>query len=420
MFSSQLSLSAESLGRFHILTVYRIFTGIMGAGPARTPSPGERHNHGPGQGMAMGPMGLAALLQEIIGATINPPSAVHGDAVYSQEALDRIVSTLMEAHPQSNAAPPATQTAIDQLEKKKLTDEMIGSEGKAECTICIDEMHRGDDVTVLPCTHWFHGECVTLWLKEHNTCPICRRAIETTAERRERRTTGSSPNTNSQSPGERESAAGPSATESSQSDQATGERRYRSRWDMGPSPSRGGYFPPSSNPSPSEDQIGQEGSSFSRSFFFLGTNPGHGDPSSSSNRQDMPGQYPSLSELRDRQRDMHMPGQYPSLNELPDRQRDTNMPGYSSIGDRYRDRDQASTSSSRRRPLSIFGDSSSRRENSSQSQNGGNGSNSGTGSSSHNPLNWVRNHFGSGRNSGGSGSGGNSSEDRDRERRWRS
>ncbi|KAH8754799.1 hypothetical protein F5883DRAFT_572427 [Diaporthe sp. PMI_573] len=36
----------------------------------------------------------------------------------------------------------------------------------------------GEEVTVLPCKHWFHGECVVSWLKMHNTCPICRASIE--------------------------------------------------------------------------------------------------------------------------------------------------------------------------------------------------------------------------------------------------
>ncbi len=113
---------------------------------------------------------------------MNPQGAVHGDAVYTQEALDRIITTLMENNPQSNAAPPASQAAIDRLEKKQLDDKMIGTDGKAECTICIDELHKGDEVSVLPCTHWFHGECVVLWLKEHNTCPICRAPIESRGE----------------------------------------------------------------------------------------------------------------------------------------------------------------------------------------------------------------------------------------------
>ncbi|KAK4130787.1 hypothetical protein BT67DRAFT_452237 [Trichocladium antarcticum] len=135
--------------------------------------PNQRNRGGPEGGV-----GLAAGIQEILTSLFNPASAVAGDAVFTQEALDRIISNLMEASPQTNAAPPATQSAIDNLEKKSLSQEMLGTDAKAECTICIDEINKGDEVVVLPCKHWYHGECVVLWLKEHNTCPICRKAIE--------------------------------------------------------------------------------------------------------------------------------------------------------------------------------------------------------------------------------------------------
>lgn len=126
----------------------------------------------------MWPNGLEGGVQALLASLLNPQAAVHGDAVYSQEALDRIITSLMEANPQSNAAPPATDDAIGRLEKKQVDDKMLGAEGKAECTICMDDLTKGEEVTVLPCSHWFHGECVTLWLKQHNTCPICRAAIE--------------------------------------------------------------------------------------------------------------------------------------------------------------------------------------------------------------------------------------------------
>ncbi|CAN8103114.1 unnamed protein product [Discula destructiva] len=145
-----------------------IFGNVMGGGHAQPPDVG----HPPFEN------NLQGLLSLLLAPALGGPNAVHGDAVYSQEALDRIVSQLMEAHPQSNAAPPATEDAIGKLEKKKLDREMMGDSGKAECTICIDEMQIGDEVTVLPCKHWFHGGCVVLWLKEHNTCPICRSPIE--------------------------------------------------------------------------------------------------------------------------------------------------------------------------------------------------------------------------------------------------
>ncbi|RSL89424.1 hypothetical protein CEP51_001223 [Fusarium floridanum] len=139
--------------------------------------PGEGNqggDEGPGGGP---PPGFARSLHDIL-SLLNPANAMAGDAVYSQEALDRIITGLMEANPQSNAAPPATEEALRNLERKPVNKEMLGTEGKAECTICIDEMKEGDMATFLPCKHWFHEDCVVLWLKEHNTCPICRTPIE--------------------------------------------------------------------------------------------------------------------------------------------------------------------------------------------------------------------------------------------------
>ncbi|KXX82136.1 E3 ubiquitin-protein ligase RING1-like [Madurella mycetomatis] len=155
---------------------FRLFGQILGN--AMMAGPDDPHRR---EG-AGGPAGFSAFgggLQDILASLFNPAAAVHGDAVYTQEALDRIITQLMDASPQTNAAPPASQDAIDNLEKKRVDDQMLGPEGKAECTICIDQISRGDEVAVLPCKHWYHHECVVLWLKEHNTCPICRMPIET-------------------------------------------------------------------------------------------------------------------------------------------------------------------------------------------------------------------------------------------------
>lgn len=146
----------------------RMLNDALGGGHARPPNVGQ-------PGLESGLQGLFSLL---LGPAIGGPNAAHGDAVYSQEALDRIITQMMENNPSSNAAPPATEAAIQKLDKKKLDQEMMGESGKADCTICMDDLYVGDEVTVLPCKHWFHGECVVLWLKEHNTCPICRSPIE--------------------------------------------------------------------------------------------------------------------------------------------------------------------------------------------------------------------------------------------------
>ncbi|KAH8723648.1 hypothetical protein GQ44DRAFT_620018, partial [Phaeosphaeriaceae sp. PMI808] len=105
------------------------------------------------------------------------PGGQMGDFVYSQEGLDRIVSQLMEQTANSNAPGPASQADIDSLERKKVDEEMLGAEHKAECSICMDEVNIGEEVTLLPCKHWFHHSCVSVWLSEHDTCPHCRKGI---------------------------------------------------------------------------------------------------------------------------------------------------------------------------------------------------------------------------------------------------
>lgn len=110
------------------------------------------------------------------------PGGQMGDFVYSQEGLDRIVSQLMEQTASSNAPPPAPQTDIDNLPRKKVDEEMLGAEHTAECSICMDEVNIGEEVTVLPCKHWFHHQCVSAWLGEHDTCPHCRKSISKPSE----------------------------------------------------------------------------------------------------------------------------------------------------------------------------------------------------------------------------------------------
>ncbi|GAO15751.1 uncharacterized protein UV8b_00929 [Ustilaginoidea virens] len=135
-------------------------------------------------------VGFARSLQDILNL-FNPANAMMGDAVYSQEALDRIITQLMEANPQSNAAPPASEEALGKLDRRPVDEHLLAREGgKAECSICIDEMKEGETAVFLPCKHWFHEDCVVLWLKEHNTCPVCRTPIEKPNRGRSRNTPG--------------------------------------------------------------------------------------------------------------------------------------------------------------------------------------------------------------------------------------
>ncbi|KAK4456683.1 hypothetical protein QBC42DRAFT_190428 [Cladorrhinum samala] len=123
----------------------------------------------------------AQMMEALLTMLFNPASAIMGDAVYSQEAFDRVMTMLRNQTP-VGGAPPASQAAIDKLPVKELTEDMLGSDGTCKCVVCVEDMVKGEKATVLPCNHFFHGECVTPWLKEHNTCPVCRHSVETEEE----------------------------------------------------------------------------------------------------------------------------------------------------------------------------------------------------------------------------------------------
>lgn len=117
-----------------------------------------------------GPPSFLSLLSAAMG------SGRVGDGVYTQEAFDRVMSQLMEQNA-NNGPPPASAEVIDNLPTKKIDKSMMGDDGKAECSICMDNVELGTDVAVLPCTHWFHFDCIKSWLVEHDTCPHCRKSI---------------------------------------------------------------------------------------------------------------------------------------------------------------------------------------------------------------------------------------------------
>lgn len=115
-----------------------IFGTMFGAGPGgfARGNPGQR-----GQ-----PPGPLALLHQLL----NPANAQMGDAVYSNEALDRVISQLMEQHSGSSAPGPASEAAINALPKLTITKEQQDNDGKAECSICMEAAELGTEVTELP------------------------------------------------------------------------------------------------------------------------------------------------------------------------------------------------------------------------------------------------------------------------------
>lgn len=111
---------------------------------------------------------------------IGAESGRWGDYAFSQEALDQIVTELME---NSNAHRPvaAPEETIDKLPRDLLEEGSPLLE--KDCAVCKEqfalETEDPDEqvVVTLPCKHPFHQPCILPWLKTSGTCPVCRYAL---------------------------------------------------------------------------------------------------------------------------------------------------------------------------------------------------------------------------------------------------
>ncbi|KDQ63046.1 hypothetical protein JAAARDRAFT_202565 [Jaapia argillacea MUCL 33604] len=116
----------------------------------------------------------------LFGGMAGGPDGRMGDYVFSQEALDRIVTQLMEAG-NTHRPVPATEEVIAKLDTDVLQEKSPLLE--KDCAVCKEQFSLQTEdpdeqiVVTLPCHHPFHQPCIIPWLKSSGTCPVCRFAL---------------------------------------------------------------------------------------------------------------------------------------------------------------------------------------------------------------------------------------------------
>ncbi|KAJ9461063.1 E3 ubiquitin-protein ligase RING1 [Diplonema papillatum] len=103
-----------------------------------------------------------------------PPFSVFQANGGTGASFDNILHMLHQQD-EPRGAPPASREAVERLERFK-TD---AAHAEHECTVCQDGYSEGEDAVKMPCGHVFHADCLTPWLKEHNSCPTCRHELPT-------------------------------------------------------------------------------------------------------------------------------------------------------------------------------------------------------------------------------------------------
>lgn len=168
----------------------RFGTGALGSEDPDQPTIFLQRPPGDGTGAITGPI-MARYLMALLGREHmsdmfargmgdGPAAGRMGDYVFNQEALDQIITQLME---NSNAGKPvpATEEIIDNLPREVL--EVGSATLEKDCAVCKDQFKLDTEdpdeqvVVTLPCKHPFHEPCILPWLKSSGTCPVCRYAL---------------------------------------------------------------------------------------------------------------------------------------------------------------------------------------------------------------------------------------------------
>ncbi len=76
----------------------------------------------------------------------------------------------------NNELVPVDEDLLKLMPVKEIetTDEMENR----TCIICMKEYEVTEKVLIIPCSHYYHNECINGWFKKSNKCPVCKFKIE--------------------------------------------------------------------------------------------------------------------------------------------------------------------------------------------------------------------------------------------------
>lgn len=99
--------------------------------------------------------------------------------IINNEFFQDIIRQMQERNRESSEC-PISEEALNKLKVFKLETSHCKKKENSEeyempnCIVCISDIEIGSETMLLPCGHMFHEKCIILWLKKHNTCPVCR------------------------------------------------------------------------------------------------------------------------------------------------------------------------------------------------------------------------------------------------------
>jgi len=128
--------------------------------------------------------GISGLMSLLGGGLMGPPGGASAIGDYAFGNISTIIEQLIRDSPGQHGPPPAAQTVIENLGVVSIDQELV--DARTECAVCKDVFAFGETAKEVPCKHLFHEGCIIPWLKQTNSCPICRMEMPTDDEEYER------------------------------------------------------------------------------------------------------------------------------------------------------------------------------------------------------------------------------------------
>jgi len=116
----------------------------------------------------------------ILGQSLFGPLSNQGNPAVlgrSVRTFTDVMSTLVNPSERTYENIPVVleQEEINKLKQIVVNDDTIAEGKHQKCTICLGPYEKGENLTILPCDHGFHTNCINNWLKDYSyKCPICR------------------------------------------------------------------------------------------------------------------------------------------------------------------------------------------------------------------------------------------------------
>ncbi|KAK6141250.1 hypothetical protein DH2020_025005 [Rehmannia glutinosa] len=69
---------------------------------------------------------------------------------------------------------PHINNIIKRLGTKSTGNSSVQDDDGKRCAVCLEDFESKQFVTLTPCNHMFHEDCIVPWVKSQGKCPVCR------------------------------------------------------------------------------------------------------------------------------------------------------------------------------------------------------------------------------------------------------